>query len=77
MIRIFFQRKKCIGCGSCSEVASSRWKLNENDGKSDLIGSTKRKEMFIAIVGNDEFDENKEAEEICPVKIIRVENVTG
>ena len=75
MIRIIHHRAKCIGCGYCVEVASYRWRMNENDGKSDLISSKNKKEIYNLVVADDEYEDNKEAAELCPVKIIKVEKV--
>ncbi|OQX99014.1 MAG: ferredoxin [Bacteroidetes bacterium 4572_117] len=73
MIRITHHKTNCIGCGYCHEVAPYRWQMNENDGKSDLVGAVGKKEIYTLVVADDEFEDNKEAEELCPVKIIRVE----
>jgi len=75
MIRITFHRPKCIGCGSCNEVAPSRWVMNDVDGKSDLLEGKQKKEIYHLIASNDEFEENQEAAELCPVNIIRVEKI--
>ena len=75
MVRITHHRTNCIGCGYCHEVAPYRWHMNEKDGKSDLITAKGKKEIYTLVVGDDEFDANREAEELCPVKIIRVEKV--
>jgi ferredoxin len=73
MVRIFHQRIKCIGCNYCVEVASYRWAMDETDGKSILTDSRENKGMFVAVVGNDEYDANAEAAAVCPVNIIRIE----
>jgi len=73
MIRITFHRHKCIGCGSCNEVAPSRWVMNDSDGKSDLLESNQSKEFFHLSTTDDELEENQEAADLCPVNIIRVE----
>jgi len=75
MIRIIHQRNKCIGCNYCEEVAPYRWQMNETDGKSDLLDSKQKKGIYISIVGDDEYDDNIEAANICPVNIIRVEKI--
>jgi ferredoxin len=75
MIRITHHRVKCIGCNYCVEVAPSRWVMDNQDGKSILVNSKSKKEIYICITGNDEFEANREAAEICPVKIIKVEQI--
>ena len=75
MIRITHYRKKCIGCNYCAEVAPSRWQMDKNDGKSTLIGSKEKKGIFITLTTDDEYYENIEAAELCPVNIIRLEKI--
>ena len=73
MIRITHQREKCIGCGYCVEVAPYRWRMNDKDGKSDLVSAKNKKGFYNVVVADDEYEDNKEAAELCPVKIIKVE----
>jgi len=47
--------------------------MNEKDGKSDLVSAKGKKDIYTLVVGDDELEANKEAEELCPVKIIKVE----
>lgn len=75
MIRIIFQREKCIGCNACTEAANYRWRLSRKDGKSLLLGSEKKRNFYISIVGDDELEANKEAAKNCPVKIIKIEKI--
>ncbi len=75
MIRITHHRTNCIGCGYCNEVAPYRWHMNDKDGKSDLVAASGKKEIYTAVVADDEWEDNQEAAELCPVKIIRVEKV--
>ncbi len=75
MIRITHHRAKCIGCNYCVEVAPFRWVMDESDGKSSLTDAKSKKNIFIAVVSDDEYNHNKEAAEICPVNIIKVEKI--
>ena len=75
MLRITHHRIKCIGCNYCIEAAPYRWKMDGNDGKSVLIESKQKKSIYIAITSDDEYDDNLEAANICPVNIIKVEKV--
>lgn len=76
MIRITQQRKKCIGCNYCVELAFERWRMSKKDGKCTLIGAKNKKGFHSVVVGNDEFDANKKAAEVCPVKIIKVDKLS-
>ena len=75
MIRITHYKYKCIGCAYCVEVAPSRWQMNQEDGKSDLIGATERNEVQTVIVDDTEYEENLEAAQVCPAKCIKVEKI--
>ncbi len=75
MIRISHHRIKCIGCNYCVEVAPNTWQMEEYDGKALLKNTTNKKGFYTKITGDDEYQANKEAADICPVKIITVEKV--
>lgn len=75
MIRITHHRVKCIGCNYCVEVAPNTWSMDETDGKAVLKGAKQKKEFFLLITGNDEYEDNIEARNLCPVKIIKLEQI--
>ena len=58
----------CIGCGACAAICPEHWKM-EGD-KAVLIGSKKEGKLFVKTV--TDVGCNKEAEEACPVKCIKV-----
>ena len=51
MKKIVVNQKKCIGCGTCTVLASKNFKLNKN-GKAQVISQTGggKKEVSDAIV---------------------------
>ncbi|KAB1066837.1 ferredoxin [Tamlana haliotis] len=75
MVVITLQRKKCIGCNYCVELAPSQFQMSKKDGKSVLLQSQEKKGFF-TLKSNDfsilEACEN--AAKACPVKIITVKN---
>ncbi len=72
-IIVSHQRSKCIGCGSCSLLASMNWKMNEDDGKSDLVGGEAKKNgMVVATINEENLEANREATDTCPVQCIRI-----
>ena len=75
MVIITLQREKCIGCNYCVELAYDRWRMSKKDGKTNLIGSVNRKGFHTVKVGDEELDENTNAAEACPVKIIKVKQI--
>ena len=75
MIVISHQREKCIGCNYCVELAPERWRMSRKDGKCTLIGGKEKKGFYTARAGDEEYEQNKEAAKVCPVKIIQVKQL--
>jgi len=71
--QVVHYREKCIGCGSCELVCPKYWKMNDEDGKADLLVSRLVKKNIYKrkIDAEDEFDMQK-ASDLCPVKIIKL-----
>lgn len=69
-MKIIQERKKCIGCGSCAAICSQYFEMAD-DGLAALKGGQ--------IVGDNmelgisETACAKDAANVCPVQIIRVE----
>lgn len=76
MVIITLQRKKCIGCNYCVELAPEQFQMSKKDGKSVLLHSTEKKGFF-TVKSFDEsiFDNSLEAKKACPVKIIEVKQL--
>ncbi|MCB0430590.1 MAG: ferredoxin [Flavobacteriales bacterium] len=72
MIKVIHYRHKCIGCNACVEVDKQRWRISRTDGKSVLIGSIQKKNIYQVTTGDDEADKLRRAAEVCPVNIIKV-----
>lgn len=76
MVVITLQRKKCIGCNYCVELAPEQFQMSKKDGKSVLLRS-KEKKGFYTLKSHDELilESSEEASKACPVKIIDVKQV--
>ncbi len=76
MIVITLQRKKCIGCNYCVELAPAQFQMSKKDGKSVLLHA-KDKKGFFTLKSQDHsiFDSCEKAAEACPVKIISVKDI--
>ena len=72
-VKVVHNRKKCIGCNSCIEIAPQCWMMDPKDGKSRLIGSKEKNALFVGETFECDKEANKLAAEACPVKIIKVE----
>jgi len=73
MVRITHYRYKCIGCAYCVEVAPDFWQMNENDGKSDLIGAKQKNQIQVLVTDDTDYEQNERAAQVCPVSCIKVE----
>ncbi len=75
MVVITLQRKKCIGCNYCVELAPEQFQMSKKDGKSVLL-HTKEKKGFFTLKSPDEliFESCQNAAKACPVNIISVKN---
>ena len=76
MIVITLQRKKCIGCNYCVELAPAQFQMSKKDGKAVLLKSTDKKGFFtIKSPDHSIFDACEKAVAACPTKIISVKDV--
>ena len=65
-------RPNCIGCAACAAINPKDWVMH-TDGKSDLVNSENFKEGWQRReIKEEEFKENMEAAEACPVNVIHV-----
>ncbi len=77
MVIITLQRKKCIGCNYCVELAPKQFQMSKKDGKAVLLHAIDKKGFFTIKIPDLSILENvTKAKESCPVKIIKV-NVKG
>jgi ferredoxin len=73
-IIISHKRNDCIGCGSCAAICPKNWKMNNEDGKSDLIGGEMQKNGIVTgEIDQADYDDNKFAAKTCPVRIIKLD----
>lgn len=73
--QIQHDRPNCIGCSACSAIHPERWTMSPDDGKSDVVGSSKREDGWeILDIEDSESDLNKQCGEACPVNVIHLVN---
>ena len=60
-IKILFDKEACIGCSACISVCEN-WVMEEDKARPKKVDIPK-----------NELKNNKEAEDICPVKAIKIE----
>ena len=70
-----YDRKGCIGAGSCEAVNPERWKLLD-ERKAELRGSelNPQNNMYEVRIGDDELAKMKMAAEGCPKVVIHIIN---
>lgn len=76
MVVVTLQRKKCIGCNYCVELAPKQFQMSKKDGKTVLLHGVDKKGFF-TLKSNEEaiLDDCENASKACPVKIIDVKSV--
>lgn len=72
MFKLIHYRNRCIGCNACVEIAYNRWRMSKKDGKVVLLGAIEKKGIYQVRLNEDEFPENEQALEACPVKVIQI-----
>jgi len=74
--KIIFDREACIGALSCNVIAPEFWELSK-DGKVDLKEAkfNEKTKKFELIVDEKDLNINKEAESVCPVLAIKIEEI--
>jgi len=72
MFKVLHFRNRCIGCNACAEIAHNRWRMSRKDGKAVLVGGIEKKGIYQVLISDDELDENQQAREACPVKVIQI-----
>ena len=76
MVVVTLQRKKCIGCNYCVELAPSQFQMSKKDGKTVLLHAQDKKGFHTLKSPDDTIFEACElAEKACPVKIISTKQV--
>jgi len=74
--KIEHDRQNCIGCSACAGIDENFWKMDEGDGKSNLVDSKKRDDGWEERdIEEADFPKNKEAADACPVNVIHIKNL--
>ena len=75
MVIITLQRKKCIGCNYCVELAPDHFQMSKKDGKTVLLHA-KDKKGFFTVKSNNHLilEDCEKAAKACPVNIISVKS---
>ena len=74
MPKIIYYRQKCIGCNACVEAAPNQWRISRKDGKSTLVFSREKKDVFSLAIMNSDLEDNQKAARNCPMRIIQILN---
>lgn len=71
MVVVTLQRKKCIGCNYCVELAPEHFQMSKKDGKCVLLKAAEKKGFFtIKSHDHSTYVPCQQAQLACPVKII-------
>jgi ferredoxin len=69
--KIEIKRGGCIACGVCYSTDPSHFEPDD-EGKSTVIGGITDTNGSYGIFNDEDFENTKNAEDSCPVSIIRV-----
>ncbi|MAF36765.1 ferredoxin [archaeon] len=72
MTKIMHVRDKCIGCNLCAQQSPEKWKMDDNDGKADLINGRDNKGVQTLVIAPDEKPLQQTIAKQCPAKCIHV-----
>ena len=70
-LKVEHYREDCIACGACAAIAPEQWFMDE-DTLSTCKGAVKVGGHFEKEISEDEKEAHKEAQDVCPVQIIKV-----
>ena len=66
-------RPECIGCGACAAILPDRWVMDEEDGKSNIVGGKRLENEHEEFdIEDEDISLDKEAAECCPVNVIHI-----
>ncbi len=70
-MKVIFERKQCIGCGTCAALCPKYWEMGEGDKArlkdAEVNPKTNNKELEVEEIGC-----NQEAADSCPVECIYI-----
>ncbi|MBD3261303.1 MAG: ferredoxin [Candidatus Altiarchaeales archaeon] len=73
MPTVRLNREDCIGCSACAGICPSFWAMNNEDNKTDLKGAEKAQDGWFELeVEERDLECNRQAEDVCPVDVIKV-----
>lgn len=72
--KIVHKRSECIGCNACVTLAPNTWEMDKKTGKSRLLSSVKKKDVYVGEIFECDVEQNRKAQRACPMRIIKVEN---
>lgn len=70
--KVVHDRKDCIGCNACVNLAPQSWIMDDTDGKARLIGSKQKGKVFVGDIFDCDTEDNQAAAEACPMNIIKI-----
>ena len=69
--KIEIEREGCIACGTCYSIDPSHFEP-DNEEKSTVIGGETDANASSGVFNDEEIESSRDAEDSCPVSIIRV-----
>jgi len=70
--KVTHQKKDCIGCGLCAELAPQSWSIEEGANLATLKGAKEVNGVETGEIDEKDLADNLKAEEGCPVNTIKI-----
>jgi ferredoxin len=71
--KIIHLKEQCISCGACAAISPEYWEMDQ-EGMAHLKGSVQNgKDWTLVVKTVEAAAANKEAADVCPVNIIKLE----
>ena len=68
-------KSDCISCGACAAICPEFWEMDE-EGMAQLKGSKKMEGHWERIIDSEDARAQiQESVDVCPVQIIKIENL--
>ena len=73
--KILHFKEECISCGACAAVCPDFWEMDQ-EGMAHLKESKKTDPHWERIIETEDArSQNQEAADVCPVQIIKLEQI--
>ncbi|OGY93389.1 MAG: hypothetical protein A2406_00155 [Candidatus Komeilibacteria bacterium RIFOXYC1_FULL_37_11] len=70
--KIYIDRSKCIGCGTCIDILPKIFDINSDDGLVQMKNSKKEGNAWVLEINDSQLEEFQKIATSCPTTTIRI-----